>query len=138
MICSKDFIKTYNQLFKELEKQKGKAAVTELWCICSDAWLKDLKEMAREEGVIGCMRYWMRTLTAEKADCILHLDIGKKVFQIEMKKCPSLSVLDEPYGDYCKHCDIIYRKIMESLGFNYKINFNSKGQCLIEISESRD
>ena len=30
----------------------------------------------------------------------------------------------EPYYDYCRHCDVLYRRVLEPLGYQYTIDLS--------------
>jgi hypothetical protein len=127
MISCTEFIPAYNELFKYLEKKAGKDAVIELWESLSDHFLGNLRELAEKKGLAGCFEYWSHTLTEEAADFRMTLDEEAGFFEIQMRYCPSMGRLlkeehIEPYEFYCEHCDIIYRRILEPLGFKYEID----------------
>jgi len=47
-----------------------------------------------------------------------------------MHHCPSKGLLQglrhvKPYHDYCGHCDVLYRRVLEPLGF----------ECVADLSE---
>lgn len=132
MIVSKNFVIAYNKLFKKVHERDGKEAVIKLWEAMSDAWLDELKELAIDGGLAGCYRYWQETLGAEGA--VYEIELLDNRLTIKIKECPSLSVLKEPYENYCEHCNILYRRALEPLGFKYAINYNKRGQCEITVS----
>ena len=75
-------------------------------------------------GIRGCWIYWNHTLNEEAADFTMELDEEAGEFRIDMHHCPSMGRLlelkhVEPYHDYCKHCDVLYRRILEPLGYEY-------------------
>ena len=68
------------------------------------------------------------------------LDEENQIFTIEMRKCPSKGRLLErkdiqPYQAYCEHCDILYRRVLEPLGFEYNIDLSNcdRASCKIVI-----
>lgn len=74
--------------------------------------------------------YWSHTLNEEAADFTMTIDDEAEEFRIEMHRCPSkgrLMELDhvEPYHDYCGHCDVLYRRVLEPMGF----------ECVADLSE---
>jgi hypothetical protein len=120
MISCTEFIPAYSELFKFLEEKGGKKAVVNFWEFLSDNLLTNLKDLIIKNGIKGCWLYWSHTLNEEAADFSMELDEDKKEFKIIMHHCPSKGILNElkhiePYRDYCKHCDILYRRVLEPL-----------------------
>lgn len=133
MICSEEFIKNYNDLFKTIHQKRGRQAVRHLWEDISDAWLDELRDEVERYGLYGALRYWSDTLRAENANYQLRLKDNKLTLTIH--ECPSLRILDKPYKHYCDHCDVLYRRALEGLGYKYEIDFTGKGQCKITVSK---
>jgi hypothetical protein len=140
MISCTEFIPAYSELFKFLEQKGGKAAVISFWGNLSDAFLTNLRDLAAQKGLAGCFEYWSHTLSEEAADFKMTLDEQNEVFTIEMHKCPSKGRLIEskqlqPYHAYCEHCDILYRRVLEPLGFEYEIDLSNcdKASCKVVI-----
>jgi hypothetical protein len=130
MISCTDFIPAYSELFKYLEKRGGKDAVVDFWKYLSDNFLGNLKSLVEQNGIRGCWLYWSRTLNEEAADFTMELDEEAGEFRIAMHKCPSKGMLlklphIEPYRDYCEHCDILYRRVLEPLGYEYLIDLSA-------------
>lgn len=124
MIPCTDFIPAYSELFSYLHDRGGKAAVEDFWNYISDNFLNNLRELASEQGVRGCWLYWSHTLNEEAADFEMELDEEAGEFRIVMHRCPSMAMLLEqnqiaPYQDYCGHCNVLYRRVLEPLGFDY-------------------
>jgi hypothetical protein len=122
MISCTEFIPAYSELFKYIEKKKDKAAVINFWNYLSDIFLTNLKEQVIENGIRGCWNYWNKTLKEEAADFTMELDEEAGEFSINMHHCPSKGLLlenkhMEPYSGYCEHCDVLYRRVLEPLGF---------------------
>jgi hypothetical protein len=133
MISCTEFIPAYSELFKYLQKVGGKAAVTDFWNYLSDNFLTNLKECVEKNGLRGCWLYWSHTLNEEAADFEMELDEEAGVFRIRMSHCPSKGRLIEmkhiePYPDYCEHCDVLYRRVLEPMGF----------ECSLDLSHSRE
>ncbi len=68
------------------------------------------------------------------------LDEAAGIFSIDMQACPSKGRLlelahMEPYPRYCEHCDTLYRRVLEPLGYVYDIDMSQvdKGQCLLTV-----
>lgn len=124
MISCTDFIPAYSEMFQFLEEQGGEAAVLDFWNYLSDNFLGNLKSLVEEHGIKGCWLYWNHTLNEEAADFTMELDEEQGVFEIVMRHCPSKGRLLElthmtPYHNYCGHCDTLYRRVLEPLGYEY-------------------
>jgi len=122
MISCTEFIAAYSELFKYLEKRGGKEAVLDFWNYLSDNFLGNLHDLVVENGIRGCWLYWSHTLNEEAADFTMELDEEAGEFSITMHHCPSKGRLLEwqhiaPYPDYCGHCDVLYRRVLEPLGY---------------------
>lgn len=129
MISCTEFIPAYSELFKFLDKKGGKAEVVKFWEHLSDTFLDNLRDLAEKKGLAGCFEYWSHTLNEEAADFRIELDEDKGLFSIEMRYCPSMGRLleekhIEPYEFYCEHCDTLYRRVLEPLGFKYEIDLS--------------
>jgi hypothetical protein len=140
MISCTEFIPAYSELFKFLEDKGGKAAVIRFWEQLSDAFLTNLRNLAAQKGLAGCYEYWSHTLPEEAADFKMTLDEENQVFTIEMRRCPSKGRLLErrditPYHAYCEHCDLLYRRVLEPLGFEYNIDLSNsqKASCKLVV-----
>jgi hypothetical protein len=145
MISCAEFIPAYSELFQFLERTGGKEAVVEFWCSLSDAFLTNLKSLAEQKGLAGCYEYWEHTLTEEAADCRITLDPNQGLFQIDMYHCPSRGRLNEskhltPYPNYCEHCDVLYRRVLEPLGYEYEIDLShcDEARCRLTVREKRN
>jgi hypothetical protein len=140
MISCTEFIPAYNELFRFLEQKKGKAAVVHFWEYLSDTYLTSLRDHVVESGIAGCWIYWMKTLKEEAADFTMELDEKKGEFSITMHHCPSKGRLIgderiEPYRDYCEHCDVLYRRVLEPLGYQYDLDRSQTDQarCRLKV-----
>ena len=127
MISCTEFIPAYNELFRFIEEKEDKAAVTSFWEYLSDTFLTNLRDHVVERGLEGCWIYWSKTLTEEAADFSMELDDEAEKFTITMHHCPSKGRLledkqVEPYRDYCEHCDVLYRRVLEPLGYKYDLD----------------
>ena len=134
MISCTEFIPAYSELFKFLDKKGSKEAVVKFWEKLSDSFLDNLKDLAEKKGLAGCFEYWSHTLNEEAADFKMSLDEDNSIFEIEMRYCPSMGRLleerhIEPYKFYCEHCDILYRRVLEPLGFKYDIDLSNCKQA---------
>lgn len=139
MISCTEFIPAYSELFKFLEKKGGKQAVLDFWRFLSDTYLTSLKNLVAENGIRGCWLYWSQTLNEEAADFTMELDEAAGEFRITMHRCPSKGRLIElkhlkPYEDYCRHCDVLYRRVLERLGFEYHIDLSRVDQARCQVT----
>lgn len=124
MISCTEFIPAYSELFKYLHERGGKDAVVEFWEYLSDKFLDNLRNLVNQHGLRGCWMYWEKTLNEEAADFTMELDEEEGWFKITMHQCPSKTLLlrtdhIEPYPHYCQHCDTLYRRVLEPLGYEY-------------------
>ncbi len=127
MISCTEFIPAYNELFKYIEQKEDKAAVVDFWNYLSDEFLANLNDLVTKNGIRGCWIYWNKALEEEAADFTMELDEEAGEFSITMHHCPSKGRLLEakqlePYRDYCEHCDVLYRRVLEPLGMKYELD----------------
>jgi hypothetical protein len=144
MLSCTEFIPAYSELFQVLEARGGRPAVDRFWEALSDNFLGSLGALAEEKGLEGCFEYWRGTLTEEAGDCRIRLDREKGEFTIEMRACPSkgrLLEMDhiEPYPAYCEHCDTLYRRVLEPLGFEYAIDLSraDTARCTLTVRRKK-
>ena len=145
MISCTEFIPAYSELFRWLEKRDGKRAVTGFWEYISDHFLGNLRDLVAQHGLKGCWLYWNHTLNEEAADFTMELDEEAGEFRIDMRHCPSKGRLLEmthitPYPDYCWHCDLLYRRVLEPLGFTYAFDSSrlDRAACSIVVRKRKD
>ncbi len=145
MISCTEFIPAYSELFKFLEARGGAAAVEDFWKYLSDTFLGNLRSEVQQNGLRGCWNYWSHTLNEEAADFSMELDEEQGEFQIVMHRCPSMrQLLDiehiEPYHDYCRHCDVLYRRVLEPLGYEYAIDLTEcrEAKCSLTVKEKSE
>ena len=140
MISCTEFIAAYSELFKYLESRGGQEAVIDFWNYLSDRALGNLRSLVQEHGIRGCWLYWSHTLNEEAADFTMELDEEAGESRIIMHHCPSKGRLlewkhIEPYHDYCGHCDVLYRRVLEPLGYEYTIDLSEcdKARCSVIV-----
>ena len=138
MISCTEFIPAYSEFFKFLEARGGKRAVVEFWEYLSDTFLTNLRDLVAANGIRGCWLYWSHTLNEEAADFTMELDEPAGEFRITMHHCPSMGrLLDtshiEPYRDYCEHCDVLYRRVLEPLGYEFAIDLTHCHQATCSL-----
>ncbi len=143
MISCTDFIPAYSELFKYLESVGGKKAVVDFWEYLSDSFLNNLRDLVAKNGIRGCWDYWSHTLNEEAADFTMELDEEAGEFSFTMHHCPSKGRLlasehIEPYRDYCEHCDVLYRRVLEPLGYEYIFDSSQcdQAKCKVVIRSS--
>lgn len=129
MIPCDEFIPAYSELFKFLEKKGGEKEVADYWEYLAENAIPELAAAVEKKGIRGCFDYWSKTLNEEAADFTMTLDEKNQVFTIEMFRCPSKGRLlqpdsPEPYRNYCGHCDVLYRRVLEKLGFHYEYDLS--------------
>ena len=142
MISCSAFIMAYNELFKFLEEHYGKEAVTDFWIGISDNFLDNLRKLVVEKGIQGMKEYWTHTLGEEGAK--YKMSTTEDEFIINMYECPSVGILRKNrhikrYPDYCKHCDILYRRVIEKYGFTYNIEYidENLGKCRLIMKKRK-
>jgi hypothetical protein len=88
--------------------------------------------------------YWNRTLNEEAADFTMELDEEAGEFSLTMHRCPSKGMLLEdrrvvPYHDYCGHCDVLYRRVLEPLGYEYLFDQSrvDQARCRLVVRRKR-
>lgn len=138
MKVNQNFVVAYSRLFDFLVRHGGVEEVTEFCELFADTIAMEMTERVRARGLSGAFEYWSYTLPQEGATCKITLDVkeGRQKLEIIMSDCPSVKHLSKPNCIYCKHCDVIYRHLLEPLGYDFYINYNGHGQCRIIITES--
>ena len=141
MISCTEFIPAYSEMFKFVEKKGGQEAVRDFWDYFADRLIGtfDLESLVREHGLCGCWIYWQHTLSEESANFAMELDEDAGEFRITMHRCPSKGrLIDyphlEPYHNYCGHCDVVYHRILESLGYEYIFDDSRVDQAACAIT----
>ncbi|MBE6631906.1 MAG: hypothetical protein E7623_04315 [Ruminococcaceae bacterium] len=142
MVSCTEFIPAYSELFKYIESKGGHEAVVKYWEFLSANGIKNLEKYVLECGIRGCFKYWSGTLNEEAADFKLTLDEENGYFRLDMFYCPSKGRLLEfkhlePYHDYCGHCDLLYRQVLEPLGYSYDYDMSNvdKAACSLTIKK---
>ena len=117
-----------------MDKKGGKKKVINFWEEISDNFLQNLETLVREKGIEGMKEYWTHTLGEEGGKYKITAEENK--FGIEIYECPSVKKLNEAkhikkYPDYCKHCGVLYSRIIEKYGFKSHIEYidEEKGIC---------
>jgi len=144
MISCTEFIPAYSQLFDYMSEKGGYQAVKDYWEHIAGNGLGHLDGLVREHGIRGCFMYWSHTLNEEAADFTMTLDEENGKFWIDMHHCPSKGRLLEfehitPYEHYCDHCDLLYRRVLEKLGYIYEYDLTrcDKAACTLRVIDPR-
>ncbi|HOS43450.1 MAG TPA: hypothetical protein PK794_07150 [Armatimonadota bacterium] len=142
MIPCTDFIPAYSELFKYLHARGGAAAVHAFWADLADRFLTNLRDLVAEHGLAGCWHYWSQTLNEEAADFTMTLDDEAGEFHIIMHHCPSKGRLLaephlEPYAEYCAHCDVLYRRVLEPLGYTFTLELSRVDEAACALTVRR-
>ena len=145
MIACTEFIPAYSELFKFLEAKGGRPAVLDFWNHLSDRFLNNLRDLVTANGIRGCWLYWTKSLNEEAADFTMELDEEAGTFRITMHHCPSKGRLLEyrhitPYHDYCGHCDVLYRRVLEPMGYEYISDLSKcdQAQCALLLQRKKN
>ncbi len=140
MISCTEFIPAYSELFKYIEQKGGEKVVRDYWKHISRNGLDLLKDSVIKHGIRGCFMYWSHTLNEEATDFTMTLDEENGIFDINMHYCPSKGRLLEykhiqPYHNYCGHCDLLYRQVLEPLGYEYIYDMSEcdKARCRLKV-----
>jgi len=143
MISCTEFIPAYSELYKYLENLGGFDAVMDYWVYVSDVYVSErLGSLVKEKGIMGCWEYWNKALNEEAADFVMEIDEEAGVFSIDMRYCPSKGRLlefthMEPYHDYCGHCDVLYRRVLEPEGFVCNADMTQTGNAACSFKMTR-
>lgn len=122
MISCTEFIPAYSVLFEYLDRKGGHVEVEKYWNYVSENYVEpNLGPMVKEGGIMGCWKYFGGAHKTEAADVKYMIDPENGVMTIDMKRCPSKRMLlelqqMEPYYDYCGHCKVIYKSVLEKYG----------------------
>ena len=137
MISCTEFIMAYNELFAFIEERHGRQELVRFWEELADEFLHNLRDLVAEKGLAGMHEYWTHTLTEEGADQTM--TVSEDEFRIEMHQCPSVAMLRRskhitPFPDYCKHCKVLYRRVIEPFGFKCEVQVHDEGQCTLRVT----
>jgi len=146
MISCTDFVPAYSKLFKFLERKKGKKKVIEFWNYLADAYLTNsLQKTVKKYGLKGCWIYWTKIMNEEANDFKMELDPEKEIFKITLYRCPSKGrFLKEkhikPYRFYCEHCDVIYNRVLQPIGYEYILDMSKsdKAKCKFIVRKKKN
>ena len=138
MISCTEFILAYNELFAFIEERHGRQELIRFWEELADEFLHNLRDLVAERGLAGMHEYWTHTLTEEGADQTMTL--SEDDFRIDMHKCPSVAILRQnkhitPFPDYCEHCAVLYRRVIEPFGFRCEVQVHEEGRCTLRVTK---
>ena len=145
MISCTEFIPAYSELFRFIQAREGHEGVRKYWENISDLYVwPRLGTLVLQHGIRGCYEYWSHSLNEEAADFLMTLDEDAGIFTLEMRACPSKGMLlalahMEPYPFYCSHCDLLYRRVLEKLGYIYEFTLPKEGKasCRLTVQDPR-
>lgn len=144
MISCTEFVPLYSDFFKYLDAIGGHAEVEKYWAYVSEHRLGDknnpqtmISFLERAEiPFFGARDYWGLTLSEEKSDYISYVDNEKHFSFSHMRRCPSKGKLidikhNEPYYDYCGHCEAIFKPLLARYGLTYEMDLTDcdKAEC---------
>ena len=138
MIGCYDFCGHYEWTFGWLEQAGGHALVRAYWdeAINLDAQ-RHARELIRQEGIPGMLKYWGHTLLEESPSLGFHISHRADMFRSDFHDCPSRGFLLhnglKNYGDYCDHCMGWCGPMMRELGYVIDHEHNHRGQCWWEF-----
>lgn len=140
MISCTEFIPSYSELFKYIDKHYGYSAVQAFWTYLfkPDGKGIPLINFIKKDGLRGAFDYWAGTLKEESADVTRIMNLKQGWIKGTMHYCPSKGRLlqlqeelgIEPYEHYCDHCDY-YRAALKEVGLDWIYDFTNvdKAQC---------
>ncbi len=140
MISCTEFIMAYSELFAFIDERYGREELVRFWEELADEFLFNLRDLVAEKGLAGMSEYWSHTLSEEGADCRMTLTDDE--FSIEMNHCPSTAILRRnkhltPFPDYCEHCKVLYRRVIEPYGFRCEVTVSDPvmGRCVVRVTK---
>lgn len=135
MLGCQDFCGYYEWTFHYVRRRWGPPAVARLWAeAIGGESQRHYSEAAREAGMAGLYRTWVKTGEDESCDWTFNLDEARNLLRWDMRQCPSKGFLlahdlnaDE---DYCDHCMGWMIPLLEQVGVEVcEHEHNHCGQC---------
>ncbi len=135
MLGCHEFCGYYEWTFHYVRRRWGQAAVARLWAeAIGGESQQHYAQAAREAGLAGLYRTWVKTGEDESCDWTFTLDEARNVLRFDMCQCPSKGFLlardlnaDE---DYCDHCMGWTIPLLEAVGVEvWEHEHNHCGQC---------
>ena len=140
MISARDFVLSYSEWFSFIADRWGDEAVEALWEAISDNFLTHFRRLIAAKGFDGMVEHWTRTLKEEQADCDVTYEDG--VFQITMRRCPSVGMLTDArhitkYPRYCHHCKALYGRVLADHGFIFDVDLVDEQRGICTLTATR-
>ena len=139
MISCTEFIIAYSELFAFIEERHGTETLDRFWEELADEFLFNLRDLVAAKGLLGMHEYWTHTLTEEGADQTM--TVTDDEFRLEIHQCPSVAILRRnphitPYRDYCRHCTVLYKRVIEPFGFKCEMSIHdpARGRCTLRVA----
>ena len=144
MISCTEFVPLYSDFFKYMDRIGGHEEVEKYWAYVQEHRLGDknnpksmISYLERAEiPFFGAREYWGGTLSEEKSDYISVVNLEKHFSFSHMRRCPSKGKLleikhNEPYYDYCGHCQAIFTGLLAKYGLTYEMDLTDcdKAEC---------
>jgi len=135
MLGCHEFCGYYEWTFHYVRRHWGQAGVARLWAeAIGGESQRHYTEAARQAGLAGLYRTWVKTGEDETCDWTFTLDEAHNVLRWDMRRCPSKGFLlahdlnaDE---DYCDHCAGWMIPLLEQVGVEVlEHEHNHCGQC---------
>jgi len=135
MLGCHEFCGYYEWTFHFVRQRWGQAAVERLWAEAIGGESQQYyAQAAREAGLAGLYRTWVKTGRDESCDWTFTLDQQRNVLRWDMRNCPSKGFLlahgmnaDE---DYCNHCMGWMIPLLGEVGVEVSEHeHNHQGQC---------
>lgn len=140
MISCTEFIMAYSELFAFIEERHGVETLDRFWEQLSDEFLFNLRDLVAAKGLVGMHEYWTHTLGEEGGDYSLTLTDDE--FRLDIRQCPSVGILRAsahltPYYDYCRHCTVLYKRVIEPFGFTCEMTIHDPvtGRCTLHVTK---
>ncbi len=143
MISCTEFIPAYSELFKFLEQKGGQAGGPDFWNYLSDTFLGNLRDLAAAERDPRLLA--LLEPHAQRGSRRLHHGVGREGgvpdchAPLPLQRAAPRTPHIEPYRDYCRHCDVLYRRVLEPLGYEYIIDLSEtdKARCAVTVRKRR-
>jgi len=141
VISCTEFIAAYSELFAFIEERHGVDTLDRFWEELADEFLFNLRDLVAAKGLAGMHEYWTHTLGEEGGDYSMSLTDSE--FRLEIRRCPSVGILRRsthltPYRDYCRHCTVLYKRVIEPFGFKCEMTIHDAAQGRCELVVTKD
>lgn len=129
--------KKYNLLFKMAEEDYGYSELEKMWETMA-LTLNELNTLVSKKQIDGCLEYWKPKVEKWK-DATIRQAPNSKMIVMTIPECPAMKAIDNPSQVYCKHCEVMYNKILRPYNIRFrtlKLNKDNKG-CLTVIEQKK-